>query len=735
MAKVRTLQASYVAGEFDPTLEGRADIDDYSQGADKLRNVYVRPQGGAFRREGLEYYAPVINDATARIIPFQFNDEQTYVLIVTAASIDVYRSDTKTLQATISSSPITNITEAMLPDLNWSQSADTLLLFHKDLETIKITRTSHVNWTATVAGFTNIPPHAYGTISTATPSGSILPDVFSGQVEIYAESTPFSASDVGQFINTPKGGRIYITEFVSSSHVNGVVRIELESTDSSAQTGTVTPSGTTGSITLTASEANTFLASQVGHYVRTAEGGIAVITGYTSGTVVNATVLKTLEASTAIDDWNILIGYDGWELETGYEDAMSASRGWPRSGSFHKSRLVLGGLKERPQTILMSKIGDFFNFDIGEGLDDEAIDVTIDDDQVNTVRGIFSGRGLSIFTSGGEFSISSDINSAITPGNIADQMQKETRHGSSSIRPVSVDGSIVFVEREDPNTAGSGRIVRQFIYNDIEQSFSAPNISVFSQHLISNPVAMDIRRSTEAHPSNYLYMVNDDGTCAVLNSLREQKLLAWTLFETEGLLEDVAVSGNKTFFIVKRTINSVEKRFLEVLNEDNQMDCSITQSAAATTSWTGLDHLDNEEVRIMGDGYMLEDETPSGGAITSSESVSDLEAGFSFLARVKHLPLNVIIEGQSWVGELKNPVFVNIRMYNSRALKVKHGAQTVCPQLDEFETTVNLVPPTLYTKWQKVYIGGVGREVSVEITQDDPYEFNILATHFAVRVS
>ena len=303
MAKIRTLQASYVAGEFDPTLLGRSDIDDYANGADKLRNVYVRPQGGAFRREGLEYYATVNNSDEARIIPFQFNDVQTYVLVFTAGRMDVYRTDNKTLQATVTSSPVSNLTNDILNEIYWTQSADTLLLFHKDLEPIKITRTGHTSWTATNITFENVPPFAFGSLTITNPSGHITPDVTTGIVNVSATSTPFTSDHVGQFINTPKGGRIYITEFVSSSEINGVVRIELEGT---------------------------------GH----------------------------------ISDW---------ELETGYEPVMSATRGWPRSGTFHKSRLVLGGLSQRPQTILMSKIGDFFNFDIGEGLDDESIDVTIDD--------------------------------------------------------------------------------------------------------------------------------------------------------------------------------------------------------------------------------------------------------------------------------------------------------------------------------------------------------------------
>lgn len=662
MAKIRQIQASYVTGEFDPTLFGRVDIEDYSKGASLLRNVYVRPQGGAFRREGLDYYDGINGNNEARIIPFQFNDVQTYVLVFTAGRMDVYRTDTKTVQATLISSPISNLTNDILNEINWTQSADTLILFHKDLQPIQITRTAHTSWTAANVTFTNIPTYAFGSLSTSNPTGSVQPDVTTGQVTLTGTGTNFTSSYEGQYINMPKGGRILVKTVTSTTVLEGNVAIELAGTSSVA-----------------------------------------------SG---------------------------DWELEEGYEDVISASRGWVRSGTFHKSRLVLGGLGERPSTILMSKIGDFFNLDIGSAFADDAIDITIDDDQVNIIRNVYSGRGLSIFTSGGEFSIKSDINSALTPTNVADQVQKETRHGSSRIRPVSVDGAVVFVEREDPGNAGSGRIVRQFIFNETEQSFNAPNISIFSQHLISNPVAMDIRRSTEDHPSNYLYVVNDDGTCAVLNSLREQSLLAWTLFETKGAFEDICVSGNKAFFVVRRTINSVEVRHLEVLNAANKMDASLVQtSGTAKTSWTGLSHLDGQQISVIGDGFILEDETPSSGAITSSESVSTLEAGLPFFARIKHLPISVIIQGQSWAGQYKNPVFANVRIYQSRDFIVNNGSQSVSPALQEFVTEVTEADTTLYSKWVKVYISGVDRDTEVEITQDVPLELNVLATHFGVRIS
>ncbi|NRB40020.1 MAG: hypothetical protein HRU20_16385, partial [Pseudomonadales bacterium] len=177
-------------------------------------------------------------------------------------------------------------------------------------------------------------------------------------------------------------------------------------------------------------------------------------------------------------------------------------------------------------------------------------------------------------------------------------------------------------------------------------------------------------------------------------------------------------------------------RFLEVLNADHRLDSSILQtSGTATDSWSGLDHLNGQTTKVIGDSFILEDEQPSAGAITSAESVNELEVGLSFLVRIKSLPLSVAIQGQSWAGEYFNPVQANVRVYESRDFIVKNGTQTVKPILQEFAQNYIPADATLYTKWLKVYIGGVGRETQIEITQEEPLDLNVLAIHYGVRVS
>ena len=99
------------------------------------------------------------------------------------------------------------------------------------------------------------------------------------------------------------------------------------------------------------------------------------------------------------------ISSGSWFLESGYEDAWSNNRGWPVSATFHEGRLFFGGSGSLPSTLFGSKVGQFFNFKAAEGLDDDAIKITLATDSVNTIVGMRSGRDLQIFTTGAEFFI------------------------------------------------------------------------------------------------------------------------------------------------------------------------------------------------------------------------------------------------------------------------------------------------------------------------------------------
>ena len=164
---------------------------------------------------------------------------------------------------------------------------------------------------------------------------------------------------------------------------------------------------------------------------------------------------------------------------------LSKAGGYPAAVTVHQNRLVFGGTLDQPDTLFFSKIGSFYNFDVGEALDNEAIVATAATGTVNSIRHLVSNRDLQIFTNSSEFYVPTFENKAITPTNL--QIKKQTPYGSSFVNPVEIDGATVFVQ-------SNGRIVREYIFTDSEQAYSASPVSSIASHIINTP-----KYSTVAH--------------------------------------------------------------------------------------------------------------------------------------------------------------------------------------------------------------------------------------------
>lgn len=539
MTRIRQVKTNFTAGEVNRDLLGRGDLRAYENGALGLRNLFIFPTGGVTRRAGLGYVDTAAGDG--RLISFEFNTEQTYLMAVTDNRIDIYAGgvSVQTLSAPWSL--------AQIPQLTWTQSADTLLLVHPDVKPKKLLRNS---------------------------LGSFVLDDWEF----------FTDADVVQ--------QPYY-KFAES-------------------TVTLTPSATTGTITLTASAA-VFESGHAGTRLRVG-GKEAAVTLVNSPTVVTATVVQTLAATTATIDWA--------------EQAFSDVRGYPATVAFHQDRLVLGGSRDLPNRLWFSKSGDLFNFNPGTGLDDESIEFAILSDQVNAIRGIFSGRHLQVFTSGAEWMVTGD---PLTPTSV--QLNRQTRVGSRTDRyipPVTVDGATMFVAR-------NGSEIREFLYTDVEQAYQATDLALVSRHVVGHPVDQDfdaLRR--------LLFIVRDDGKFATLTIYRAEQVAAWTLHETQGAVKSVSVVGDEVYLLVERDGNY----FIEVFDNSLNLDSALKGEAGSpATEWSGLDHLEGMSVSVVADGVVLDPHTVTGGQVTLEEPATAVEIGLPYTHVVEPLPPSAIGEG------------------------------------------------------------------------------------------
>ena len=619
------VKTTFTAGQVSRDLLGRADLRAYANGALTLKNVFIQPTGGVTRRAGLRFVDTLAGDG--RLIPFEFSSEQTYIVAATDGKLAVYDDG----------APVAMIdapwTAAQIPNLAWTQSADTLLLVHPQVPPKKLLRQA---------------------------DGSF---VLADWVYIIADD-------------------------------GAVLQPYYKFADPAVK---VTPSATSGAITLTASSP-IFATGHAGTRLRIG-GKEVLVTAFDSPTVVSAAVIETLTATTATVDWQ--------------EQAFSPVRGYPVTVAFHQDRLVIGGSRALPNRLWFSRSGDLFNFDLGTGLDDEAIEFSILSDQVNAIRGIFSGRDFQVFTSGAEWMV---LGSPLTPATV--QVLRQTRVGSVVSRyipPTDVDGATLFVAR-------NGEQIQEFLYNNVEEAYEVTDLAIISRDLLPTPVdqAYDQRR-------RLLFVVRDDGIFITLTVYRSEEVEAWTQHDTGGLARAVAVAGDDVYLLIKRDFGYTLEQFDDAL----QLDCALSGSRdTADAVWDGLDYMNGLPVSLVADGVIQSDQVVVDGRVTLAKPAKTLVAGLPYTHIVEPLPPTTI--DANGMGRAVRLVQGSFRLEDTAALTIDVGRGLRDVALRKVDADASLLdaPPPLISG--DIHIGALGWRNRIDqplwrIEQGAPLPFTLLS--------
>jgi hypothetical protein len=659
MPRFIDFQTNFSTGELDPLLRSRVDIPQYENALAKATNVIIQPQGGARRRPGTKHIFELPNSSTpsaangVRLISFEFSVDDSYMLCFVAGRMYVIKDGT--LITAINGGAnnyltVSAITGPMLSSLCWTQSADTLIVVHPDLQPIKIVRGgTDATWTASTITFDSIPKYAF-TQTFTNPAATLTPSAVSGNITLTAGSSVFSSTHVNQYINANPQGRVRITKYISGTSVEAIVEFPFFNT-----------------------------------------------TAIASG---------------------------DWELETGYEDVWSSGKGWPRSVSFHEGRLYFGGSKSRPSTIWGSKVALFFDFKPSEFLDDDAVEATLDTNQLNIIVDIISGRDLQVFTTGGEFYVPQQGTDPITP--LTFTFKQVSRNGTKvGTRVESLESGSLFIQKQ-------GKALNEFLFSDTQLTYISQRISLLSGHLLKNPSRISLRRATSTDEGDLLLLINaTDGSMAAYSVLRSQQIVAPSEFITDGEFLDVSVNVTEIYTVVKRVFNGTTRYFVELFSNDRFTDCAFIGGVASTA--TNLPHV-GKSLNVICDGVPQGNETVSGaGSVTFDRaSTTSYEVGLPMTVYLKTMPVEVKLQSGTRVGFKKRIVEVNVIVNQSQHLNI-NNQPVPFQNLDNPLLDIAITPFTGIKRLNG--IRGYSREAVIEVTQTLPLKMTLLGLEYKVAVN
>ena len=482
----------------------------------------------------------------------------------------------------------------------------------------------------------------------------------------------------------------------------------------------LTPSAVAGNITVTADSGVFTLsaASYVGQHIYINPFGTLRIIEKQSTTI--------LKCFTEVGLFNIdAVASGEWELELGWEDSWSVARGWPRSATFHEGRLYFGGSKQRQNTIWGSRVIDYFNFDLGTALDDEAVEATINTDQFNAITHIVSGNIMRVFTTGGEFIVSQAGADPITPATFL--VRPQTRLGSKPGVPVEdLNGAALFVQRQ-------GKSLNAFQYTDTTASYGAQALSVLSSHLMKDPVDLAARRATSTDETDTIYLVNgQDGSMTVYSILASQAVVAASEFITSGEFLAVGVELDDVYTIVKRTINAATKYYMEKFDRDTFVDSALTGGAASSVN---VAHLPNTEVQIIRDGFANSVQTvPASSPYTvtfSNPATSSYQVGLNYTVTAVTMPAEPRLAQGSVYGVQKRILQVDAIVYETQSMAV-NGQEIPFTAFGGAALDQAIVPFT-GTKTAHGLLG-FSKTGQITITQNIPLKMTLLGLEYRMSV-
>jgi hypothetical protein len=467
---------------------------------------------------------------------------------------------------------------------------------------------------------------------------------------------------------------------------------------------------------------------------------------YSSATSVTARVVRNHIPRSVRD----APGTSFWE-----EGAWSAVRGYPRVGTFHKSRLFGISSTSDPQFLWSSIVRSFENFQDGADDDRGIVDQMLSD-RVEIARWVAAmPKALLIGTAGSVQAIygsTTGDSRGLTPTNV--EIREQLPLGVSAMRPIRI-GEVLFYGERNGSTSNPARVINEARYDYNSDAFVAPSATIISEHITGTGVEEGCYQAT---PVSVMWVRRTDGVLIGLTYDPAQDVRGWHRHLLGGSTDDsdfgeckrIAVmpggDGDEPWMVTRRKINGSHVHNIEfmttgLLPTNDKEDCvyldsALTYDGTSTSSITGLNHLEGATVYALVDGSKQGPFTVAAGKITLTSAGSLVHVGLQYLSVVE----TVDIDAAAQMGTAKTraklistawPFF-----YRSLGGRIGPDADNMYDILFRTDSDLLGTSPELKTDFiEHDMAGGWDRRGIIRFEHDEPYPFTFLGVASEVSTS
>ncbi|MEO9615879.1 MAG: hypothetical protein ABJG86_11090 [Nitratireductor sp.] len=568
---------------------------------------------------------------------------EPHQLVVTAGNVDVYEAGT--WRAAIAFPA----TAQMLREVKFEPKYDTILAFHRDMRPQEIKRLgSSTEWACDDVVFENIPRVDYG-------------GVYANGVNEIQDIILYDLT-AGEYFDLTLEGQTTTAIVVNSN------------------------SAITASNIKSALEA----LANVGP-------GITVFAGF-DGFTGNGFRVEFTGEDNKEREWLQMVGTaldtDGYvrvrttqQGKAPGEDIVSDARGWPSVGRFAQQRLVMAGLKSRPNEVLASVTGQPFDLNTKLEVAVSAFSYEVESSGNHIIRDIIVGRTL-IFL--GDEAVVYLKNKTLSASEVPEFGVSDAPGIKAEAAATSSDNLIFYIQAD-------GTTLRSLSFTALEENFVADNASVLSAHLIKSPIDIARRRAVGKVNADLIVMVNgEDGTATALTVMRTQEVSGFAPWQTDGVLKSLTTDhDNRMWFLAEREVDGTTELRLEKGEPDKLLDEAVEfDYGSPTATIAGLSRFNGREVWAVADQALFGPFTVSGGEIDLPQAVSAARVGTWIAPLAIDPDISLEEETRSRQARLKrvNRVVISVADTTSLAIGANGAAAVNLPLRANMDTITDTAP-------------------------------------------
>lgn len=369
----------------------------------------------------------------------------------------------------------------------------------------------------------------------------------------------------------------------------------------------------------------------------------ALILDITSSTVMKCVYLKRfagfttsekIATDTAVTTFSSTASTTTAGIVVWDEAAMSDVRGWPRSVSQDRNRIIFTDLPLIAHAVAWSGIGFYNDFLPGADTTNAMFEYAPNEVRVKHVIG---GPDQIVLTDKGVFYVPISESNPLAPGSVI--FKKIGSLGAGDVAPVEMDQGIVF------GGDGGSSIIAVLPTGQQSAPWELRDVSRFHAGLISDLVALAVQSGSSSSADQVLWALNGDGTAVYGRLDPDNQWLGFLRYEATGLIEWLSTFGSEVLLNVAYDLGAETGRLVERVNESRYIDGCVDINdpgdlLAGAPGEGPLWMFAGLTVDLMlGRRYLGQRAVDSNGDLVEQAgddfSADGIVAGFKFTARVK----------------------------------------------------------------------------------------------------